>query len=513
MMKREWVVCGCAILLFAGSINAQVSEEWTRRYAGPGGYLDYGRAIDVDADGYIYVAGSSYGSGTLTDMITLKYAPDGTQEWARSFDGPASSYDHAYGVVVDPFGDICVTGFAEDSSQDFVTIKYNSDGDTLWVRWYDGPDDDYDNARTMAVDASGNVYVAGFSDGGSGYGDDYCTIKYSPDGVQQWVRRYAGPAGDIDWIYDIAVGPSGNVYVTGNSTNVGYNSDIFTIAYSPGGDSLWTARYDGGISNSDVGRAIAVDSSGNVYVTGYSVGTGTDWDYATIKYDASGNEQWVRRYNGPANSSDDPSDIGVDPDGNIIVTGGSYGTGAMSDFLTIKYAPDSTEIWVARYDRGVNNDGPSELAIDASGNIYLAGASSAPFGGVEYTTIKYDTNGDTVWVIHYDGPRSYDIGNAIALDGSGNVYVTGDSDSVAAAWYDIVTIKYSQYLCGDSNGDGSVTTADGYHTLNYFGAGPQPNSCFEANVNGDGALTTSDGYHLLNYFGAGPDLTCAPCDF
>jgi hypothetical protein len=68
-------------------------------------------------------------------------------------------------------------------------------------------------------------------------------------------------------------------------------------------------------------------------------------------------------------------------------------------------------------------------------------------------------------------------------------------------------------ICGDVNGDGNVTTGDGYSTLNYFGSGPQPVSCWSANVNGDGNLTTGDGYHLLNYFGSGPALNCAPCSF
>jgi hypothetical protein len=67
--------------------------------------------------------------------------------------------------------------------------------------------------------------------------------------------------------------------------------------------------------------------------------------------------------------------------------------------------------------------------------------------------------------------------------------------------------------CGDVNGDGSVTPGDGYTTLNYFGAGPQPVSCWIANVNGDSGLTPGDGYHLLNYFGGGPALNCAPCSF
>jgi hypothetical protein len=66
-------------------------------------------------------------------------------------------------------------------------------------------------------------------------------------------------------------------------------------------------------------------------------------------------------------------------------------------------------------------------------------------------------------------------------------------------------------LCGDVNNTGTVTSADGYHILNYFGAGTPPSSCWAANVNGDSDLYPSDGYYLLNYFGAGPPLNCQPC--
>jgi hypothetical protein len=68
-------------------------------------------------------------------------------------------------------------------------------------------------------------------------------------------------------------------------------------------------------------------------------------------------------------------------------------------------------------------------------------------------------------------------------------------------------------LCGDAQDDGSRTTADGYFILNYLGAGPQPASCWSANVNGDGGLTSGDGFHLLNFFGSGPALDCGPCEF
>jgi PKD repeat protein len=95
----------------------------------------------------------------------------------------------------------------------------------------------------------------------------------------------------------------------------------------------------------------------------------------------------------------------------------------------------------------------------------------------------------------------------------GHLYYT-HAPSATDYWPDWVPVDVTVHsgLCGDANGDGNVTSGDGYHILNYFGAGPAPVSCWAANVNGDGSLTTGDGYHLLNWFGAGPDLDCAPCD-
>jgi hypothetical protein len=99
------------------------------------------------------------------------------------------------------------------------------------------------------------------------------------------------------------------------------------------------ARYDGQINYYDEANAIAVDDMGNIYVTGYSWGSGTNWDYATVKYDPNGIEQWVERYNGPGNGDDDATAIVLDNGGNIYVTGWSDGSGTYHDYATIKYSP------------------------------------------------------------------------------------------------------------------------------------------------------------------------------
>jgi hypothetical protein len=128
-----------------------------------------------------------------------------------------------------------------------------------------------------------------------------------------WVTGYNGPGNGGDSASAIAVDDSGNVYVTGGSDGVGIGSDYATIKYDSSGQQQWVARYTGfGGYGNDTAYAIAVDHSGNVYVTGRSPGIGTAEDYATVKYNSAGQQQWVARYNGPANFTDVAYAIAVD---------------------------------------------------------------------------------------------------------------------------------------------------------------------------------------------------------
>lgn len=156
----------------------------------------------------------------------------------------------------------------------------------------------------------------------------------------------------------------------------------------------WVARYDGPVSSDDGANAIALDHAGNVYVTGESVGSGTYRDYATVKYDASGAEQWVTRYNGSGNDDDGVYGIAVDNTGTIYVTGYSYGFGTYADYLTVKYDSLGVEQWVARYNGpGSENDGARAIAIDNAGNICVTGSSYGSGTSMDYATIKYLSTG------------------------------------------------------------------------------------------------------------------------
>ena len=434
------------IFLSTSNLFSQVKEKWVARYYGQGDE-DHANALAIDSSGNVYVTGGSYGSGTDydSDYATIKYNSSGVEQWMARYNGPGNSYDCANAIAIDSSGSVYVTGgsYGSGTYYDYATIKYNSSGVEEWVARYNGPGSDWDKANAIALDSLGNVYVTGWSYGSETY-EDYATIKYDNAGVEQWVIRYNGPKNFCDCAWAIALDDSRNVYVTGGSDGSGTGYDWATIKYNSVGVEEWVARYNGPEDN-DVAWAIALDSSGNVYVTGYSDGSGTGEDIATIKYNNAGVEQWVARYNGPGNGYDDAKAIAIDSSENVYVTGYSYGSGTGNDYATIKYDSSGVEQWVARYNSPWNSyDEAGAIALDNSGNIYVTGLSYSLGAHEDYATIKYNNSGIEQWVARYNGPDNFNDGaNAITLDSSGNVYVAGYSRGIVTSW-DYATIKYSQ---------------------------------------------------------------------
>ena len=285
------------------------------------------------------------------------------QEWIAEYNGFANSSDRSSAMMIDEEGNTYLTGetYSTSGNYDLITIKYNTLGDTLWVRYYNGPANNRDVGRAIEIDDGGNVYITGESYGSVNY--DIITIKYNSSGTQQWTERYDGPANGADGGLAIATDNLGNVYVTGYSDGdaspVFRQDDYITIKYNSTGSIDWTKRYNGPGNFHDVAYDIALDNNGNIFVTGGSSGIGSRYDYATIKYDPSGNELWVNTYNGPANYNDITKSIIIDDSGNVYVTGSSDGASSDNqDFATIKYSSVGAQIWLSRYDGGGGSDDP-----------------------------------------------------------------------------------------------------------------------------------------------------------
>lgn len=313
-----------------------------------------------------------------------------------------------------------------------------------WVARYNGPGNSTNRPTAIALDAQVNVYVTGTSVGiGNIYG--YATLKYSPEGRLVWTARYEEPGGNGQ-ATAMALDREGNIYVTGSS-GIYPNLDYVTIKYDTDGQEIWVARYDGPGHGYDEARAIVLDGSGSVYVTGNSLGSGTGMDYATIKYDADGKELWVARYNGLGNRDDYAWACALDGAGHLYVTGSSFGGfTTYDDYATIKYDADGREIWVALYTAtGDRRNIASALALDAQGNIYVTGGSwGGPATQEDYATIKYSPDGEPIWLARYNGPANgADAAYALTVDAAGHVYVTGVIDRGGRLW-EYATIKYSQ---------------------------------------------------------------------
>ena len=219
---------------------------------------------------------------------------------------------------------------SKESDGDFITIKYNKLGLQLWAVFYDGPMNGNDVASSIGLDNFGNVYVSGSSIGNLFY-YDYATVKYSPNGNEQWVRRYNGSSNFQDQPRSMIVDSIGNVFVTGNSTESVNGYDFSTIKYCPDGEILWQSFYHNGLN--DIAYSIELDCLGNVYVSGQSDGDGTGDDFATVCYDFLGNQKWVKRYDYSGQFGDFAQDLKIDKNGSVFVTGTSD-----RDILTIKYS-------------------------------------------------------------------------------------------------------------------------------------------------------------------------------
>jgi uncharacterized delta-60 repeat protein len=427
-------------------LYSQINTAWVRTYNGPGNYEDDASAIAVDGQGNVYVTGYCTGSGTYEDYATIKYNSAGVQQWLQIYNGSGNDYDQANAIAVDGSGNVYVTGYSNGSAgtADYATIKYNSAGTQQWLVRYNGPGNSNDIANAIAVDSAGNAYVTGTSVG-SGTNFDFVTIKYNSTGDTVWVRRYDGPSSSDDGASAIILDGNGNVYVTGHSFEFGMNYDYATIKYNSAGVAQWVRRYNNPGNSWDAASAIAVDNSGNVYVTGIS-GDNYGWfDYATIKYNSAGETLWVRRYGGPGNQDDHASAIVVDNSGNVYITGfcGIYGPN--KDYATIKYDSAGVEQWVQTYDGPGNyEDMASDIALDGSGNVYVTGHSYGSNDSADYATIKYNSSGTQQWLVRYNGPgNNNDIANAIAVDSAGNVFITGASYGSGTS-SDYTTIKYVQ---------------------------------------------------------------------
>lgn len=427
--------------------DTPASAAWVNRYNGPASNYDWASKIVTDVSGNSIVMGKACrvleSSGCGDNITIFKYDPNGITLWNATYSGNTM---WGQDLAVDGLGNVYVSAAMCRTSScanwDAITLKYDANGNALWST---PPQSSDTLPSALAVDGAGNAYMTG---GHCDPAEGSCyitTIKYDANGNLLWDARE--PASSNSGGRDIAVDSAGNVYVAADDTLHGYA----TIKYGPnGGTPLWQAYYQPNNGN-HYNRALALDAWGNVYVSGLSHNDIFNYDIATVKYDNNGNQLWVRRYD---NGGDDTvgwwlgsGQVVADAFGNVYISGASS-NGLDEDYVTIKYDTNGNSLWTSRYgDAGW--DVAMAMAIDNSENVYVTGFACIDLAthcagwttSLDYATIKYGSDGHPRWSGRYDGGWGVDMAQALAVDGSGNIFVTGPSGGQGSS-YDYATLKY-----------------------------------------------------------------------
>jgi tetratricopeptide (TPR) repeat protein len=360
--------------------------EWNKIWGGSD--YDCGRGIALDGSGNAFITGStsSFGEG-YSDVFLLKYDSSGTLQWNKTWGGPNDDYGH--GIALDGSGNAFITGSTEsyeDGNDDAFLLKYDASGNLLWNKTWGGSN--YDYGHGIALDGSGNAFITGSTHSyGAGYYDAFL-LKYDTSGNLLWYKTWGGSNDDIG--KGIALDGSGNAFITGSTRSYGAgDNDAFLLKYDTSGNLLWNKTWGGSFYDEDIGYGIALDGSGNAFITGYtrSYGAG-DNDAFLLKYDTSGNLLWYKTWGG---------------------SGSDYGEG---------------------------------ISLDASGNAFITGDTrSYGAGNYDVFFLKYDSSGNLLWYKTWGGSDN-DRGYGIAVDSSGNAFITGYTDSYGEGYSDAFLLKY-----------------------------------------------------------------------
>jgi outer membrane protein assembly factor BamB len=407
------------------SAISQIQQAWAVHYNN--GILNgTNQAVKMALDnvGNIYVTGFSQNANTNLGYVTIKYAPNGTQIWVARYDDTNSPSAVPSGLVLDTNNNVIITGSA-------LTVKYDANGNQLWAAPY--------SASAIAIDPGGNAIVTGMA-------SSFSTAKLNPSGSNLWQTTYPDPIGPA-WSQLVLADTSSNVYVAGSFTfmcySTGCEESLLIVKYDQNGKQLLTTGYTAANANPVYVRGAALDEEDNLYMLVSF--EGVFMGYEALKYSSSGSLVWSTTLDSDQLSLG--SAMAIDKNTNVLVTGQCFAYDyrtAASGYGTFKLDANGNNLWTNYFPQTpLGSTSASSMAVDFANNCYVTGNSPASNGTNDIVTIKYDPNGNQIWLQHYSSPSGGNAaGNAIAVDNNGNVYVTG-YDTTAAGGTEIVTIKYS----------------------------------------------------------------------
>lgn len=434
------------IIMFILGINLQSDSQvlplWQVSFNDSIPETNYSDKSKLDNEGNIIImADGTNSSGSNVDYVIIKYNPNGVKLWNRRYNGAGNNIDYPTDMVIDKNNNIYITGrsWGGASKNDYLTLKYSPDGELLWERRFNWLVSKNDEAYSIAIDSNNNVYVTGLAtaayNGNELY--DMVTVKYNSTGDQKWVRSFIGYGDHTDWGYTVVCDLDGNIYVSGFTRSLKNGHDIITVKYDSLGNEIWQRRFYN--KGDDFIRPLIskTDANNNLVIASYSKSDSTYIDYLTYKYDSSGNVLWSHIYDRGVHNTDWIKDVIIDRENNIIISGSSWGSGSSYDFLTIKYSPTGNELWQSFVNDSniLTNDDVRKISIDSEQNLYVFGSCNTDYSVV----CIYNKIGNVI-----NKFRNMIIENAISIniDEKGNIILVGirGSKTITAKYPNIITL-------------------------------------------------------------------------
>jgi hypothetical protein len=439
----RWSFVVLVMLLLSMNAGAQPQFLWANRIGGSG--VERGFAVTADDEGSCYVTGRfqnncSFGTTNLisqggNDIYLAKYDSAGATVWVKQFGGTYVNEGGGLGIsfangqlglsgIFGGTGHFGGTDLISTGAEDVFHLRLDKNGTVLWAR--KGGGSGHDEARGGPIDAQGNSFFTGWYASSATFGTNVLTgtdnifiVKYDSAGNELWARQAGGPYADEG--RGIAVDLSGNCYVTGEfETNATFGAtnlvgdgemEMFLAKYDPAGNLVWATA--GGGTGTQSGFGIGVDKQTNIFVYGSFAGNGK---WAATNLTAYGN----------------------------------------SDVFLAKYTQDGNLIWVKQIG-GTGSESSARISIDFADNILITGVfnNTVDFGGTNMTAIggdsdvfiaKYDSNGKLKWV-RQGSSNGVAEGHGTAVNSAGEVFVCGQYSA---------TLNFGALTLTNSNDDAFV---------------------------------------------------------
>jgi len=405
----------------------KASLAWITQISSKDHQADYAMAVATDPFGFVYIAGYTYGTieehdtqeDRSPDAWLAKFDRNGNRLWVAQIASYDKENEEALGVATDRWGNVYVAGYTEGTlgeasstlkSVDAWVAKFSSQGKQIWIKQVGSKEGAIDKATGLATDASGNVYLTGYTDGvlasggtGQESGQDAWIAKFSSKGEQIWLKQITseGVYGDI--AQAVATDAFGNVFISGytegdmGEREEGDSSrDIWLAKFDSEGDQLWISQIGSVDNKQEEAYAIATDSHGSVYMAGYTAGLLGDRkpddesvDAFLAKFDKNGKEVWLKQIGSEDKKWDEALGVAIDPFGDVYVAGFTYGSmgdqrlkhDAGAEAWMAKYAQDGVQLWIKQIQSDAAHWGEARaIACDSFGNIFLTGFTDDQYG-------------------------------------------------------------------------------------------------------------------------------------